>query len=107
LDPRLRGDDAEVGLRGSPRMNKRQTWPFSFHSPLPRCRKAWAGLVGAGGVDCLTEPGIVCFPAAGAHGAQANVPCTQRGSITRPAREFRRSRLRPAPPTRFPPRLQP
>jgi|GEM_PF-6026143 len=54
------------------------------------------------GVDCLTEPGIVCFPAALSSPAQAEGACTQRGNITRPAEGVSTLRLRPGPLTRSP-----
>ncbi len=50
------------------------------------------GAFRAGVADCLTDPGIVCFPAAPPPKAQTEVPRTQRGSITRPEKEFRRAR---------------
>jgi len=55
-------------------------------------RSKRAGVFWAGVADCLTDPGIVCFPAASPLKAQTDVPCAQRGSITRPEKEFRRTR---------------
>jgi hypothetical protein len=66
-------------------------------------RSERVGAFRGGSADCLTDPGIVCFPAARradriplpcypSRKTQAPAPCTQRGSITRPEKEFRRTR---------------
>jgi len=91
LDPRLRGDDAEAGREAFTRNEQMpDVTALSFHSPsaLP---PSVGGVGRRRGVVCLTEPGIVCFPAACPPKAQVDVLCSQRGSITRSAREFRRS----------------
>ena len=56
LDPRLRGDDVE--MKRSPAL-----LGLLLSCPLPpRLKRSVAGRARA--VGCLTEPGIVCFPAA-------------------------------------------
>ena len=42
-------------------------------------------------VGCLTEPGIVCFPAASRYRARKKDEISRPGSITRPAKEFRQA----------------